>query len=99
MTATRPSPSRLQWKRAKKVNGPCRRQRDWQSRCGTYRVYESKVPGYTTKFYALWLSPAVDGWVSCERDAHGRPKLHTKRSTAIAACERHHRHQTAKVAG
>lgn len=71
----------------------CGRQRYWPSRCGCYRVRESRVPGLATVYYAQIQT--AWGWDNL-RTASGCPRFRA-RSTAEQACRRHARREARGV--
>lgn len=80
----------LDWKKRCKyaTNSDLFRHRIWESRCGHYRVVESKWLGschYPTRYYACVLIDTATGpiWDMISR--------HRKRGPAVEAAEKHAR--------
>lgn len=75
----------LNWKkRAKRDDRNSFKRRVWDTKCGLYRVVESKHKYFATRYYAMKLVEQLDDWPNWDIISY-----HRKKETAMAACEKH----------
>ena len=70
--------------RGEEVDTPASTRRIWRSKCGRYRVTESRIPHLSIRYYAQVLDGRC--WSNLSE--------HRKRRPAEAACARHARAAT-----